>query len=187
MRQLRVRLIAANAAVAASIVASGCATKLDDATRISDHKAAIAKVSPKIISQCQSSLNEKPFGVIGNAEWKFLEPLAPDDRLACLYAGHKIPFQIQSAFYSARIEQVSGWPGKVGLQTLYWCRVAINPDTNVAILSGYQVGLWVKDDANIFQKEGSVELAKKCGLPMERAKTIVDVLLPAPTASTARP
>ena len=193
MRQRWKPAIAATATVATALGLNGCGTKIDDATRIADHKAAVARVPAEVVNQCTANLNVPRFGVIGSQTWKFLEPLAPDDKLDCLFTGNVKPMsRIPVAYYSARIEQVSGWPGTPGARTLYWCRIGINPDTGKAVLVDHQPGLMVKDDANIFTKEGSVERAKKCGIPLERVKNLiekgVDALLPPkPSTPPARP
>jgi hypothetical protein len=188
-RQMRQRwkpAIAATVAIALGLAVSGCADQSGNLTKIENHKTAVSKIPADVVNQCTADLNVKTFGDTGTQTWKFLEPVAPDDRIACLLTPNfSSPILPRTVYYSARIEQVSGSPGKAGSQTLYWCQIQISPDTNKAVVIGHQAGFSLTVRENIFSGD-TAQIAKKCGLPLERARTIFD-LLPTPTASTARP
>ncbi len=174
MRQRWKPAIAASAAVAMGLGLNNCANQSDDLTKIENHKAAITKIPVEVVNKCAANLNVKPFGDTGTQTWKFLEPVVPDDRIACLLTPNfSSPLLPRTAYYSARIEQVSGSPGKAGTQTLYWCQIRIHPDTNKVVLIGHQAGFTLTGRTNVFSGD-TVELAKRCGLPLERVKTLID-------------
>jgi hypothetical protein len=97
----------------------------------------------------------------------------------------------QTAYYLARIEQISGSPGTPGSKNLYWCSIHLDPSANkMGVLIVHRAGFTLTEKASI--GEGVEERAKKCGLPLERVKNLIekgiDALLP-PKQSTppARP
>ena len=167
--------------IAVAIGLHGCAsTPVDVAKRSADHAGLFGRVPAELINECTSKLNNKSFGDLSTASWKFLGPLAPDDRLACFYGVYGgLLKQFQHAYYSARVEQTSGWPGGVGVQTIYWCKIAIEAETGKSALVSHQVGLVATQlEAN----EG-----RDCGLPMVRAKNIIEKALDGAKSASPKP
>jgi hypothetical protein len=143
---------------------TGCVKPADLQQTMVGHSQIAIRVPQTLVNECAARLNDKPFGFIGDTTYKFSQPLAPDPRFACLYA-QKSPFEedVQSAFYSAPIEQVSGWPGKIGNRTIYWCWVKFFPGKDPVLLN-HQAGLTLPQDV--------VQRAETCGIPMKRIKGI---------------
>jgi hypothetical protein len=144
----------------------GCSSQpINVSQRAADHKVAIANVPATVVAECASKLNEKSFGTLGDAVWRFVEPLAPDDRFHCMFpAKFAAETGIRLAYFSARAVHVSGGPGKIGTQAVYWCVFKVDTGAKKVEMADHTLGFSTN--------QMGASRASQCGMPLTRAKTI---------------
>lgn len=115
-------------------------------------------ITSAMLKQCQSKLNHKAFGSFSDQTWRMIEPLKNDPKITCL-KGSKVGFT-DRAYYSTRVELVSGTPWRGERVSLYWCSFIQDQFSNETHLGEHQVGMPLSASA--------ANQAQQCGLAVKQ-------------------